>query len=105
LQRSGSQLAPSDPSRSPQSVTRDIEERIERDFGAGALKGVVQLFEPIYAAGMGDRIVRCCLALSGGDLHRLRHNIVQALNDYRDVIYWAEYDANDGRIHDYNNPF
>ncbi len=65
----------------------------------------MRLLEPIYAAGMGDRIVRCCLALSKGDINLLRHNVTQALNDYRDIIYWAEYDPNDGRIHDFNNPF
>lgn len=82
----------------------DIEQRIERDFGPGSIKGIKMLLEPLYAADQGERIVRCCLALSEGDVDQLRHNITQALADYRDVIYWAEYDS-ESRTHDYNNPF
>ena len=38
-----------------------------------------------------DRVRRAILALAAGDLARLRHFAEQAHQDYRDVLYWAEY--------------
>ena len=35
----------------------------------------------------------------------LLHFIVCATTDYRDVIYWAEFDRNDQRIRDFDQPF
>lgn len=48
--------------------------------------------------------MRCVIVLAGGDIEKLRHYVEQALMDYRDVIYWAEYDA-ERRIADHNEPF
>lgn len=85
----------------------DIGARIERDFGAGALAGIESVLQPLLTGdrpGELDRIVRCVIVLAAGDVAALRHNVEQALLDYRDVIYWAEYDAN-GRTADYGQPF
>ena len=82
----------------------DIAARIEQDFGGDALRGVCSLLQPVLDQDLGNRVVRCILVLSRGDLGRLQHNVQQALTDYRDVIYWAEYDAT-RRTFDFNRPF
>jgi hypothetical protein len=82
----------------------DVARRIEGQFGPGALGGVCGILQPLLDRGLGDRVVRCVLVLSGGDLAKLRHHVEQALLDFRDVIYWAEYDAA-GRTHDFDRPF
>jgi hypothetical protein len=82
----------------------DIAARIEQDFDPGALDGICRLLQPLVDEGLGDRVVRCILILSSGEIGRLQHNVEQALLDYRDVIYWAEYDAN-RRVFDFNFPF
>jgi hypothetical protein len=52
-----------------------------------------------------DRILRCVVFLSTGDLARLAHNAERARQDWRDVISWAEYDRDDRRLHDFSRPF
>lgn len=51
------------------------------------------------------RVLRCIIHLANGDIPRLIHNIAAAKNDYRNAIYFAEYDLNDQKIHDFNQPF
>ena len=82
----------------------DIVARIEREFGAGARAGIELVLQPMLESGDAWRVVRCVLVLAAGDIARLRHYVEQATRDYRDVIYWAEYDAS-GRIADYTQPF
>ena len=82
----------------------DIAARIEQDFGSGAQGRICSVLQPVLDHGLGNRVVRCILVLSRGDLGRLQHNVHQALLDYRDVIYWAEYDAT-RRTFDFNRPF
>ena len=36
---------------------------------------------------------------------QLLDGINAAMTDYRDVIYWAEYDASDRKIRDFDQPF
>jgi hypothetical protein len=38
-----------------------------------------------------ERVQLAVLKLSGGDIEKLRHNLEVARQDYRDVLYWAEY--------------
>lgn len=91
----------------PRALPLDIVARIEHDFGTGALTGVADVLAPLLAsdrAGEHERLVRSVLVLAAGDLAKLRHYVAQAVMDYRDVIYWAEYDGT-GRIADYGQPF
>ena len=44
-----------------------------------------------------DRMRRCILHLAGGALDKVRPFVEAANTDYRDVIYWAEYDGDDRR--------
>lgn len=82
----------------------DIEQRIEADFGPGALNGIAPVLAPLFESSGGERIARCVLILAAGDIAKLRHFATQARQDFRDVIYWAEYDAQ-GRIRDCGKPF
>ncbi len=38
-----------------------------------------------------ERVQLAILKLSGGDIEKLRHDLDVARQDYRDVLYWAEY--------------
>ncbi len=82
----------------------DIAAKIAMDFGEGSLAGVALALAPLDEAKTGPRIVRCVVFLANGDMSKLRHFVGQAVKDYRDVIYWAEYDPA-GRTRDFNQPF
>ena len=82
----------------------DIVARIQQDFGKDALRDICGLLQPVLDHDLGNRVVRCVLVVSHGEIERLRHSVEQALMDYRDVIYWAEYDGI-RRIFDFNQPF
>jgi len=91
----------------PDSFAPDIEQRIDRDFSGDNRS----LARHVLAQWRGaserpsDRLLRCVLLLASGDVQKLRHFVEQGQLDYRDVIYWAEYDRDDRRIHDFNQPF
>ncbi|MGD1894488.1 MAG: hypothetical protein ACFB15_28320 [Cyclobacteriaceae bacterium] len=51
------------------------------------------------------RVPRCILFLSKGDFDSFKDNLKSAETDWRDVIYWAEYDSKDNQIYDFNKPF
>ena len=38
-----------------------------------------------------ERVQLAILKLSGSDIEKLRHDLDVARQDYRDVLYWAEY--------------
>jgi hypothetical protein len=59
-------------------------------FGESGLNGVDKLFT---AAGepFEERVRLACVLLSEGDPAKLRHAILQARSDSRDVLYWAFY--------------
>jgi hypothetical protein len=40
-----------------------------------------------------------------GAPHRTSYYVGAATQDYRDVIYWAEYDAGERKVRDFNEPF
>lgn len=51
------------------------------------------------------RVIRCVLHLANGNLNDLEYFIKQALIDWRDIIYWDEYDKSDVKIRDFEKPF
>ncbi len=90
----------------------DINKRIEIDFGVQSnmaieiLKTAIEKTEYLKT----DRVIRCIIFLSKGDLNELKKNIEVAINDTRDVMLWAEYeklseDFNYKRKRDFNNTF
>lgn len=49
------------------------------------------------------RVARCVLWLAG-DHARVGHFLQCALADYRDVLWWGEYDGGETRLRDFTNP-
>jgi len=82
----------------------DINKMIIADFGQNNYDLVSKSLSALCAQGPVYRIVRCVLFLAQGNPKKLEHMIEQAQLDFRDVIYWAEYDAQ-GRTRDFNFPF
>ena len=86
----------------------DIEARIAADYPAahqGEVRALVRRLEDELGSAGFPRIARSALFLARGDIERLAHFVGRASQDYRDVIYWAEYDEHDSRVRDFNNPF
>ncbi|MBK7898738.1 MAG: hypothetical protein KA603_03315 [Azonexus sp.] len=51
------------------------------------------------------RVLRCIIHLAKGNRERLLDALASARTDYRDVIYWAEYEGGSRRIRDLTRPF
>jgi hypothetical protein len=83
---------------------RDIQAKITHDFEIDLRAWVYGQLEVLCSQGGGFRLIRCVLHLAQGSMEDLRHFVEQACLDSRDVISWAEYDAQ-GRVRDYNYPF
>jgi hypothetical protein len=90
----------------------DIIEQIEKDFGENStevfkiLEKAIQEVEYLKT----ERIIRCVIFLSKGNLTQLDKFINAAIYDPRDVMFWAEYEKNSDientkRLRDFNNTF
>lgn len=88
----------------PNNLPEDINHKIISDFGKKQYQLVANMLLPLNDYDRNHRIIRCVLFLAQGNRKKLEHFIEQARLDFRDVIYWAEYDAS-GRINDFNLPF
>jgi hypothetical protein len=84
-------------------MSPDILKRIQEDFGEQGA-AVQELLKPLIDDGYSERIIRCIIHLSGCNVRSVMHYCDAAVRDWRDIIAWAEYDAN-SRIHDFNQPF
>ena len=90
------------------SLPSDIIAKIQHDFDKGEVVPVIELISEFSAEDretFNDRVLRCVIYLSKGSFSELARNLAHARTDWRDVIYWAEYDANDARIRDHSVPF
>src|ERR1700722_2341282 len=86
-----------------ESIAPDIEEKVKLDYPPESVLEVMQSLAK-YHGPERNRVIRCIIHLSGGDPHRISHFAGVAAQDYRDVIYWAEYDDEDQRVHDFKKP-
>ncbi len=81
----------------PEHTPAAVEKEIVRLFGTGSLKGVLNLLDryPSHMPGQPDpgqaRIHLAILKLSQGNIGDIPHYVEQAIKDFRDVLYWAEY--------------
>lgn len=66
-----------------------LESESERLFGKGAWNGVWKVISHYQPPDL--RISRAILKLSEGKIDLLQHYTTQAVEDFRDVLYWAEY--------------
>lgn len=65
-------------------------DRILREFPAGEQTGITDLLAS-YAGPEKDRVRWDILLLSEGDLKRVETFVQEAQQDYRNILYWAEY--------------
>jgi hypothetical protein len=86
------------------SVPGDVLERIRVSFVNTEVALAIAALEE-YSGPERSRVMRCIVHLSNGSLEALQGHLRSALGDYRDVIYWAEYDREDRRIHDFSSGF
>jgi hypothetical protein len=88
----------------------DIEDQIEHDFGqqSNQLRALLLSYLKTLDKEV-DRVLRCIVFLAKGHLDTLREMIAAAQLDYRDVIFWADYEdhagANSSQVRDFNKPF
>ena len=84
----------------------DIESRLAVDYPDATAEA-----RAILARIPADhpRVIRCVLHLAEGRLDELAHQVQNAIEDYRDVIFWAEYEDRQARhprrVRDFNRPF
>jgi len=52
----------------------------------------------------GVRVARCVVHLAGGSLAELQRSAAAARLDYRDVIWWAEYEGAERQLRDFTKP-
>jgi len=93
-------------------ILPDIEHRILHDFGRNRITDIQEKFEvlrrkfsDIYKEKPSPRIIRCIIHLASGNEAVLDQMIDAVLQDWRDVIYWAEYNEKDKRIFNGNERF
>jgi hypothetical protein len=91
------------------NLPQDILDRIHADFPHDT-ELVNSMLRDLESAGVPERIrvARCVLHLAEGDLDQLGNIQEAACQDYRDVIWWAEYDHPDApnvQVRDFNKAF
>ena len=64
--------------------------RIEKEFPEPERADVAALLQS-YIGREAERVVWDILELSKGSCEKVRHFIKTAQEDYRDILYWAEY--------------
>ena len=85
-------------------IPMDVSKKLEADFEPDYMATVRSLLDK-YRGKERYRVIRCIIHLAEGDTDKLLHFINAANSDYRDIIYWAEYDKGDQKAHDFNLPF
>ena len=93
-------------------IEKDIIKKVEEDFLFDAKRALETLNNSINENKCINhpRIIRSIVYLSDGSLFELEHNIKVAVSDWRDVLYFAEYDRENGnssskRVRDFNLTF
>lgn len=94
------------------TFAKDIIRKIDKEFAdkADQAKEMISAAIATTDSIRNDRVIRCILFLSNGDLTDLTNYIESATTDVRDVIFWAEYTGlgeskRPRRIRDFNNTF
>jgi hypothetical protein len=82
----------------------DVIERVKQDFREDKVGTVLELLSE-YDGKEPGRVIRCIVHLSEGSESLLLSNLETAYKDYRDIIYFAEYDRADNHLHDFQQPF
>jgi len=96
----------------PGDLPEDIEEKIATDFGIAETPGIamrlasfVGQYADRHKEAPDARTLRCIVFVASGDRKKLEEACHVSLNDVRELVVQAEYDENDERIRDFNEPF
>jgi hypothetical protein len=76
-------------SEAPSTLDAELEAAISRAFGDQVSDARTLLL--CYDDKEANRVRRAIVSLSGGQLDELAYYVERANQDYRDVLYWAEY--------------
>lgn len=87
------------------TLPNDIVRRIASEFAADRIAVATEILESCAELKESARVQRCVVHLARGDLDKLREYAHAAEVDYRDVIWWAEYDGGETVLRDLNQPF
>src|SRR5688572_15581145 len=82
----------------------DIVARVAADFPNESHSALLAMLDE-YQGPERTRVIRCVVHLAARNTDKLLDCIKSAMTDYRDVIYWAEYDAGEQKVRDFNQPF
>jgi hypothetical protein len=74
----------------PQVSSSDLDRVVERDFPIEARAEISTLLDA-YGDREAVRVKLAILKLAAGDVSKVRHYVGRAVQDYRDVLAWAEY--------------
>lgn len=86
----------------------DIIKKINNDF-SNPVK-VIELLEEmekVEGSQIADRIYRSIIFLAEGKIEKLKHYINLFFKDYRDLLWYAEYEGKDPEVqkYDFNQSF
>jgi uncharacterized protein YpuA (DUF1002 family) len=87
------------------SLPKDIIDKVYQDYEINLVENALSIINEFFTESKSIRVVRCAIFLAGGNLNNLQFYLEKAKQDYRDLIYWAEYDKFDKKIRDFNMPF
>ncbi len=71
-------------------MNQKILDRITKDFPVSAQSRVIEALIS-YVGREAERVQWDILELSKGSLKNVEHFVTAAQQDYRDILYWAEY--------------
>ncbi len=80
----------------------DINKRINEFFKNS--QRVIEILNVLNVEREHERIIRCILILSDGDYDAVREWVKKANQDYRNIIWYAEYDNRNVRKFNFNYP-
>ena len=88
-------------------IPEDIEKRLRADFGADTdvARGELEKLSGVASDDALPRIARCVVHLADRELDKLTYYVECAHKDWRDVIWWAEYDGGEKQLRDLNREF
>ncbi len=89
-------------------MEKDIIEYIKKEFNEEDFEIIVSRLKDLDLSAWKqdiNRIYRCILYLSKGNLDKIDIYIKKAQKDFRDIIVEAEYDSHYNQLRNFNNPF
>lgn len=81
----------------------DIVDKVKRDFGS-KYQAVINLFQSDFFLE-NPRLIRSIIYLANKNREMLKHYIVLAHRDCRDVFWQAEYDNGEIQLRNFKNTF